>query len=318
MEEDLDGQRVDNFLARELKGVPRTHLYRILRRGEVRVNGKRVKPSSRLQAGDLVRIPPVRYRQPLPDRINSKTDIEKTIAYEDKLMLIVNKPPGLAVHGGSGLSYGVIELLRQSRPNENLELAHRLDRDTSGLLVVAKRRSFLRHFHQLLREPKSGMVKRYMAVVVGDWPSDLTEIRAPIEKNTVKSGERRSRVHADGKSAETRFRKVNSIPLAQLVPGTTGNLSLLEAELVTGRTHQVRVHCHWAGHPILGDDKYQSDQWATVSDQLRGVGYRRLMLHALALKIPMAQGTDIKVSAPAGGSMAALVNALDGNSGQGI
>lgn len=270
-----DGQRIDNFLLRELKGVPRTLIYRLLRRGEVRVNKGRVKAGRRLVPGDVVRIPPVRQgdRQALgtlPSRATEK--IEKTILYEDNLLLIINKQSGLAVHGGSGISFGVIELLRASRPNAPmLELAHRLDRDTSGCLMVAKRRSALRTLQQLQREGK--VKKRYLALLAGRWRKDRERVQAPLKKNTLKSGERVVRVDADGKPAHTDFRVVRRFDQATLV----------EAVLKTGRTHQIRVHAAHLGTPILGDDKYGDE---AANRHFRQMGLKRLFLHAVSLSFP--------------------------------
>lgn len=270
-----DGQRIDNFLLRELKGVPRTLVYRLLRKGEVRVNKGRAKPGRKLLLGDVVRIPPVR----LPNATSSGTPahwqlekIEKSVLYEDDLLLILNKESGLAVHGGSGISFGAIELLRASRPNQKaLELAHRLDRDTSGCLMLAKKRSALRTLQQLQRENR--VQKRYLALLDGRWRKDKQQVKVPLKKNTLKSGERLVRVDAAGKEAHTDFRVLKRFAHATLV----------EATLKTGRTHQIRVHAQYLGTPILGDEKYGEE---AVNRSYRKLGLRRLFLHAASLRFP--------------------------------
>lgn len=270
-----DGQRMDNFLLRELKGVPRALVYRLLRKGEVRVNKGRAKAGRRLVAGDVVRIPPLRQElrsqlgKPPPRRIE---EVEKSILYEDSSILILNKESGLAVHGGSGVSFGAIELLRSSRPQQKaLELVHRLDRDTSGCLMLAKRRSALRRLHELQREGR--VRKRYLALLKGRWKDDRAVVKAPLKKNTLRSGERIVTVSRDGKPAHTQFRVVRRFAEATLV----------EVELRTGRTHQIRVHAAHLGTPILGDTKYGDDK---VNRDYRSLGLRRLFLHAASLRFP--------------------------------
>ncbi|WP_082030811.1 23S rRNA pseudouridine(955/2504/2580) synthase RluC [Thiolapillus brandeum] len=270
-----DGQRIDNFLLRELKGVPRALVYRLLRKGEVRVNKGRAKAGRKLAAGDVVRIPPVRLPEasiPGVPSGNQIERIEKTVIYEDNLLLILNKESGLAVHGGSGISFGVIELLRASRPDQkSLELAHRLDRDTSGCLMLAKKRSALRILQQLQRDGR--VRKRYVALLAGRWSRDRQQVKVPLKKNTLRSGERMVRVDAAGKDAHTEFRVLKRFP----------NATLVEAELKTGRTHQIRVHAQYLGTPILGDEKYGDEQ---ANRDFRQLGLKRLFLHAASLRFP--------------------------------
>lgn len=267
------GQRIDNFLRTQLKGVPKSMIYRILRKGEVRVNKKRVKPEYKLEDGDEVRVPPVRVAEREEQTVSPKLDkvaaLESCILYEDDYLLVLNKPSGTAVHGGSGLSFGVIEGLRALRPEARfLELVHRLDRDTSGILLVAKKRSALRSLHEQLRE--KGMQKDYLALVRGDWPSHLKVVQAPLLKNILQSGERVVRVSAEGKPSETRFKVEERFGLATLV----------KASPVTGRTHQIRVHTLHGGHPIAFDDRYGDREF---DRQLAPTGLARLFLHAAAL-----------------------------------
>ncbi len=282
------GQRIDNFLLCRLKGVPKSRVYRILRRGEVRVNSGRIGPSYRLQTGDRVRIPPLRLAQekPLP-RVSHhlQSTLADTVLYEDERILAVDKPAGVAVHGGSGVSLGVIEALRQLRPDlPHLELVHRLDRETSGCLLLSKRRSALRALHELMR---SGEVdKRYLALLAGRWERTRIAVDAPLLKNTLQSGERMVRVSAAGKAARTVFRRIEVFADATLV----------EAQLLTGRTHQIRVHAAHLGTPILGDDKY-GDTHANAAAKKRGL--RRLFLHARALGFRWPESTQpIHVTAP--------------------
>jgi len=288
IEPDYADQRIDNFLLAQLRGVPKSMVYRILRKGEVRVNKKRAKPDYRLQAGDEVRIPPVRVaeKNPLPSaNLSAVQALNDHILYEDDVLLVLNKPAGLAVHGGSGLQFGLIESLRALRPDaQHLELVHRLDRETSGCILVSKRRSALRSLHEQLREKT--MNKRYLALVRGHWQAHVKFIAAPLLKNTLQSGERMVRVDAAGKPSETRFR----------VQRVFANCSLVEASPITGRTHQIRVHALHAGHPIAGDPKY-GDQ---VFDQaMRDLGLNRLFLHAHELRFAHPQtGKPIHVTAP--------------------
>jgi len=282
------GQRIDNFLRNQLKGVPKTLIYRILRKGEVRVNKGRIKPEYKLQAGDLVRVPPLRLAErdePAPLAQGLLERLEAAIVYEDKALIVLNKPAGIAVHGGSGLSYGVIEALRQLRPDaKELELVHRLDRDTSGLLMVAKKRSMLRHLHQELRG--DGVDKRYMALVRGRWETGKKQVNAPLLKNTLRSGERMVEVTDEGKEALTLFRVLRRF----------GDFAtLVEVRPVTGRTHQIRVHARHAGHAIAGDSKYGDEDF---SREIRELGGKRLFLHAYGLKVPLPDGGELNLEAP--------------------
>ena len=284
---ELAGQRIDNFLRAQLRGVPKTLIYRILRKGEVRVNKGRIKPEYKLQAGDLVRVPPLRLAErdePEPLAQGLLERLENAIVYEDKSLIVLNKPAGIAVHGGSGLSYGVIEALRQLRPDaKELELVHRLDRDTSGLLMVAKKRSMLRHLHQALRG--DGVDKRYMALVRGRWETSKKQVSAPLLKNTLRSGERMVEVTDDGKEALTLFRVLRRF----------GEFAtLVEAKPVTGRTHQIRVHARHAGHSIAGDSKYGDEEFTR---EIRDLGGKRLFLHAYALKVPLPDGGELSLEA---------------------
>lgn len=284
------GQRIDNYLITRLKGAPRTLVYRILRKGEVRVNKGRIKPEYRLQAGDSVRIPPVRLPEPNEPVLVGQgilQALESNILYEDKGLIVINKPAGLAVHGGSGLHFGVIEAMRQLRPEcDQLELVHRLDRDTSGCLMIAKRRSMLRHLHAALRG--DGVTKRYMALVRGHWPATTKRVQAPLQKNNLRSGERMVEVNAEGKESLTEFRVLKRF----------GELAtLVEARPITGRTHQIRVHARHAGHPIAGDPKYGDDGF---SQQIKELGGKRLFLHAVSLQVELPDGTPLQVTAEPG------------------
>lgn len=270
------GQRIDNFLVRHLKGVPRSHVYRVLRRGEIRVNKGRVKADYRLQGGDLVRIPPLRRaetRGPGQAPTDQLRRIEGAVLYEDDRLLVVDKPAGLAVHGGSGLSYGLIESLRQLRPGAELELVHRLDRDTSGCLLVSKRRSTLRELHALIRE--GGLEKRYLALLLGDLRAERVKVDEPLAKKARKGGERVVKVdRGEGKPALTLFRRLRRLPFEGAVA------TLVEAELLTGRTHQIRVHAAHLGTPLAGDPKYGDFE---ANRRLRALGLPRLFLHAASL-----------------------------------
>jgi 23S rRNA pseudouridine955/2504/2580 synthase len=267
------GQRIDNFLMRVLKDVPRSLVYRILRTGEVRVNGGRVKPDHRLQEGDRVRMPPVKLKPKEPTQAPSKSlreFIASAVIYEDKDLFVLNKPAGVAVHGGSGLSHGVIETLRAVHPQlTELELVHRLDRDTSGCLLVAKRRAVLRELHRSLRERE--MEKHYRALVVGRWPFGRKLIDLPLKTNLKQGGERVVRVHPEGQHAESTFEPLQTF--AKLA-------TLLDVRIGTGRTHQIRVHAAHAGHPVAGDEKYGDRERDAA---LQPFGLKRMFLHAHSL-----------------------------------
>ncbi|GBU11903.1 ribosomal large subunit pseudouridine synthase C [Enterobacterales bacterium] len=287
--EDEAGQRIDNFLLKILKGVPKSMIYRIVRKGEVRVNKKRIKPEYKLLDGDVVRVPPVRVAErdevPVSAKLDKVAALTDCILYEDDHLLILNKPSGTAVHGGSGLSFGVIEGLRALRPEARfLELVHRLDRDTSGVLLVAKKRSALRSLHEQLR--LKGMQKDYLALVRGEWQSHCKVVQAPLLKNILQSGERIVRVNAEGKPSETRFKIEERYEFATLV----------KASPVTGRTHQIRVHAQYAGHPIAFDDRYGDREF---DGQLAGTGLNRLFLHAAALRFEHpGTGETMRIEAP--------------------
>ncbi len=282
------GQRIDNFLRTQLKGAPKTLIYRILRKGEVRVNKGRIKPEYKLQAGDIVRVPPLRLsepNEPAPVAQGLLERLESAIVYEDKALIVLNKPSGIAVHGGSGLSFGVIEAFRQLRPEaKDIELVHRLDRDTSGLLMIAKKRSMLRHLHEALRG--DGVDKRYLALVRGSWPTSKKKVSAPLLKNNLRSGERMVEVNPEGKEALTEFRVVRRF----------GEFAtLVEASPITGRTHQIRVHAKHAGHSIAGDPKYGDEDFTR---EIRDLGGKRLFLHAHSLAISLPDGGELKLEAP--------------------
>jgi len=282
------GQRIDNFLIAQLRGVPKSLVYRIVRKGEVRANKKRIKPDYKLKEGDLIRIPPVKVseRPDLPSaNLEQVAALEHSILYEDDALMLINKPSGVAVHGGSGLQFGLIEGLRALRPKEkSLELVHRIDRDTSGLLLVAKKRSVLRNLHEQLRNKE--MNKQYLALVRGQWQKRVRSVEAPLKKNTLKSGERIVRVDAEGKASLTRFR------IQQRYKEGT----LVEASPVTGRTHQIRVHALHAGHPIAKDPKYGD---ADFDNTMSGLGLSRLFLHAWQLRfLHPVTGKEVAFEAP--------------------
>lgn len=277
IDDDSAGQRVDNYLTRILKGVPKSHIYRLLRRGEVRVNKGRVRAEYRLRAGDEVRIPPVRtaQREALPVSAERVAWLAETVLHEDDRLLVLNKPAGIAVHGGSGVRLGVIEALRAWRPQAPfLELVHRLDRDTSGLLLVAKRRSALRAVQEALRQGRA--TKRYLALLHGRLPRRV-DVDAPLRKNVLRSGERVVRVDPTGREARSRFSPREHLA----VEGRP--LTLAGIRIYTGRTHQIRVHAAHLGHPLVGDEKYGD---AEADRPLRARGLKRLFLHAESLALP--------------------------------
>lgn len=298
---DEAGQRIDNYLLTKLKGVPKSLIYRIVRKGEVRVNKGRIKPEYKLQAGDIVRVPPVRVAektQPvISKKLNKVAQLEQQILFEDDCLLVLNKPSGIAVHGGSGLDFGVIEALRALRPDARfLELVHRLDRDTSGILLVAKKRSALRHLHEQLREKI--VQKDYLALVRGQWQSHCKVIKAPLLKNELASGERIVRVSEQGKPSETRFS----------VEERYANATLIKASPVTGRTHQIRVHTQYAGHPIAFDDKYGDKDFDEQMDKL---GLNRLFLHAFSIRFEHPKsGETLRLTAQLDENMKNILRAL--------
>lgn len=299
--EDEAGQRIDNYLIANLKGVPKSLVYRILRKGEVRVNKGRVKPEYKLQLDDVVRVPPVRVSSkaqvPISTKLNKVSQLEQQILFEDDCLLILNKPSGIAVHGGSGLSFGVIEALRSLRPEDRfLELVHRLDRDTSGILLVAKKRSALRSLHEQLRQKT--VQKDYLALVRGQWQSHCKVVKAPLLKNELSSGERIVRVSEQGKPSETLFS----------IEERYHNVTLVKASPITGRTHQIRVHSQYAGHPIALDDKYGDTQF---DQQMTALGLNRLFLHAFSIRFEHPKtGEILRVNAPLQQEMKAILKKL--------
>ncbi|MFO1284274.1 MAG: RluA family pseudouridine synthase [Burkholderiales bacterium] len=299
------GQRLDNFLVRILKGVPRSHVYRIVRSGEVRVNGRRARADARLAAGDRVRVPPVRTAAPArdgaPGRSAALAGERLAILHEDEDLVVIDKPAGVAVHGGSGIAHGVIERLRAARPQARfLELVHRLDRDTSGVLLVAKRRAALTALHAAWR---AGEVdKRYTVLVRGRWRDVKRTVRLPVQRYLTGEGERRVRVEADGQHAQTTFRRL------AVWPDHDPPLALLEAQIATGRTHQIRVHATHLGFPLAGDDKYGDYAWNRV---LAKSGLKRMFLHAarLAFTHP-GSGEALVLTSPLPSDLAAFVRGL--------
>jgi 23S rRNA pseudouridine955/2504/2580 synthase len=291
------GQRIDNYLLRLAKGVPKSHIYRILRSGEVRVNGRRVQQTYRLVAGDELRIPPMRLAAPTDARA-VPAGKALPVVFEDDALIVVDKSAGLAVHGGSGVSYGVIEQLRVQRPEARmLELAHRLDRETSGLLIVAKKRSALTALHDMMRA--GAMEKRYFALVAGQWLNALQHIKAPLYKYLTAEGERRVRVSAEGKAAHSIVRLVRR----------WSKYSLVEVELKTGRTHQIRVHLAHLGFPLCGDDKYGD---FALNKRLEAEGLQRMFLHAATLIFdhPLT-GERLSLAAPLPVALQRFVDGLD-------
>jgi 23S rRNA pseudouridine955/2504/2580 synthase len=294
------GQRLDNFLARILGDVPRSHIFRVIRKGEVRVNGKRAKPETRLQASDTVRVPPVRTGAAAPPRRASSTMIDSVTAaiiHEDAQLLVIDKPAGLAVHGGSGVSFGVIEALRTARPNETLELVHRLDRDTSGLLLISRKPAALRTLHALMREGQ--VEKKYLALLKGKWELGAKRIDVPLRTDIRVSGERTVKAHASGKEAVSHFKPVQFFGK---------KASLVEVALETGRTHQIRVHAAYAGCPLAGDEKYGD---AEFNEKMKAVGLTRMFLHAHHVSFVWPEsGVEFSVSAPLPADLAAVIDSL--------
>jgi 23S rRNA pseudouridine955/2504/2580 synthase len=282
------GQRLDNFLLKQLGNVPRTRIYRIIRKGEVRVNKKRCKPDYKLQLGDQVRIPPMRFEPENERKLKPSRQLlqhlQQAILFENDHVLVLNKPSRLAVHAGSGLDFGVIDAMRILRPDDDIELLHRLDRDTSGCLMLTKHRQALLAMQAALQDKSLG--KNYRALVKGRWPAELVEVDLALKKIYLPNGERRVCVDSHGKSALSRFRLLHS----------EASFSLVQVELVTGRTHQIRVHCQAQGHEIAGDDKY-GDAEFNRSMRKRNIG--RLMLHASSLELPSNQFTpELVINAP--------------------
>jgi 23S rRNA pseudouridine955/2504/2580 synthase len=302
--DDADGQRIDNFLLRILKGVPKSHVYRILRSGEVRVNGGRAQPDRRLVAGDELRIPPIRLadRAPTSGLVPAGAATVPPILYEDEALVAVDKPAGLAVHGGSGIAFGVIERLRAARPASRfLELVHRLDRDTSGVLLIAKKRAALVDLHAQLREGR--VDKRYDVLVRGKWRDAMRAVDLPLETYVTGDGERRVRVERDGRSARTIFRRL------RVWPNADPPLALLEAELETGRTHQIRVHLTHLGFPLAGDDKYGDFAWNKL---LAKQGLKRMFLHARRLRfVHPVDGREVVVESSLPADLAGFLARLD-------
>ena len=295
--EDRDGQRIDNYLGGQLKGVPKSLIYRILRTGQVRINGKRAKADTRVAAGDQVRIPPVRLGEPTdhgaPPRGQTEA-VERAIIHEDRDFLVIDKPAGVASHGGSGVAFGAIELLRAARPGDTLELAHRLDRDTSGVLVFARRRPALTGLQALIRDNQT--TKQYLALLKGHTHKAKFDVNAALRKSILQGGERMVRVAEDGKPSLTRFHVVDIF----------ADASLAEVTLFTGRTHQIRVHAQHIEHPIAGDEKYGERGF---NQNMRGFGLKRLFLHAARFEFDL-DGKGYSFSAPLAPDLAATLDAM--------
>ena len=294
VDEDSAGQRLDNFLMRHLKGVPKTHVYRIIRSGEVRVNKGRASAEQRVEAGDVVRLPPVRVSAQVQAKADAPAPArEFPVLMEDEAMMAIDKPAGVAVHGGSGVSFGVIEQLRRARPAlANLELVHRLDRETSGVLLVAKKRSALKHLQDQFRDRETG--KTYLALVLGLWPSNKKVIDSPLMKYTLPNGvgEGERRVKVVGKDDPNGMRSITLVRVSR----TVGPYTLLEVTIKTGRTHQIRVHLASQGHPIAGDDKYGDFEHNKL---LQKMGLKRMFLHARQLKFQHPQShRPVSLQAP--------------------
>jgi 23S rRNA pseudouridine955/2504/2580 synthase len=300
------GQRLDNFLMRVLENVPRSRIYRLVRRGEVRVNGRRASPAQRLNASDRIRLPPVRLEaQPAAPRVPSSMIelLQRAVIHEDERLLVLDKPAGVAVHGGSGVSFGIIEALRAARPHEELELAHRLDRDTSGCLLIARKPSALRTLHALLREGQ--FEKGYLGLVQGPWDLGRKRIDVPLRTDLRVSGERTVRAHASGKQAVSEFKPVQFFG---------SRATLMEVAIHTGRTHQIRVHAAHAGHPVAGDEKYGD---AEFNRRMREVGLGRMFLHAHSVSFEWPGGGSFSASAPLPDELRAVLDRLGEGRGGG-
>jgi 23S rRNA pseudouridine955/2504/2580 synthase len=293
-----DGQRVDNALMTMLKGVPRSLVYRILRTGQVRINGKRAKPDTRLALGDMLRIPPVRVAEREENEAPSGMvrSVADAVIFEDKHFLVIDKPVGIAAHGGSGVSHGAIELLRAARPNEHLELVHRLDRDTSGVLVLARSRSGLTGLQALIRE--NTVTKQYLCLMTGTPRKAKFDVNAPLLKSVMHGGERLVRVDDAGKPSLTYFKELEQYPNARLMQATLG----------TGRTHQIRVHAQYAGHPLAGDPKYGDE---AANKRFRAMGLKRMFLHAARMSFDL-DGKNYDFSSPLPDELKAFLNKLAG------
>lgn len=281
-----EAQRIDNFLLSQLKGVPKSKIYRVIRKGEVRINKKRCKPETKLNIDDVVRVPPVFGTENKSKEVKLSDSfvsmLDNAILFENKELLVVNKPSGLAVHGGSGIRLGLIEALRSRYPDTQfLELVHRLDRDTSGCILIAKTRPALRELHAQFRDDQVNKI--YHLAVFGKWPRHKKKVDAPLKKNELKSGERMVIVHQEGKQSQTEFRILN----------VAGKHTLLEAKPITGRTHQIRVHAAFSNHAIVGDDKYQDNELA----RNQGLDKNRLMLHARRIEFRLPGGKKMSVEA---------------------
>jgi 23S rRNA pseudouridine955/2504/2580 synthase len=303
IDESGEAQRIDNFLFKNLKGVPKSHVYRILRGGEVRVNKKRINQTYRLKLGDLLRIPPIRVAEKHEPEQAHIPAVEFPIIYEDDALLAVNKPSGVAVHGGSGVSFGVIEQMRRARPQAKfLELVHRLDRETSGVLLLAKKRSALTAMHEIMREGNSD--KRYFALVLGQWKNVKQHVKLPLHKFDTPQGEKRVMVREDGQASHTIFTLLKSWP----------EFSLLEAQLKTGRTHQIRVHLSHLGFPIAGDDKYGD---FARNKALMKQGLKRMFLHAHSISFshPLT-GEPMHLVAPLAKELEGFIAKLDAGVGR--
>jgi len=295
------GQRLDNFLSRLLSDVPRSRVYRIVRKGEVRVNGKRASPELRLQEHDKVRVPPVKLAPPPVPGVSKVPaylleQIRAAIIFEDERVIVIDKPAGIAVHGGSGVSVGVIEILRALRPDETLELVHRLDRDTSGCLLISKKSSVLRVLHELLRE--TGFEKRYLALLRGSWQLGKKRIDVPLRTDTRVGGERTVKADASGKPSVSEFRPVQFFGK---------RATLVEVMLETGRTHQIRVHAAHAGHPVAGDKKYGDEAF---NEEMKELGLDRMFLHAHSVSFDWPQGGEFSVNSPLPPALANIIDVL--------